>query len=159
MSQAETDSGLLQTEVDSLFVPVKNHRLLVPAAGVAEVVQQIDCEPAATGPGWLLGWMEWRLQRIPLISFERLGGAVTAPEDGGMALVLHTMTATEQFRFYALQIQGFPHLMRVTPADLMQEMGSEHHPFSLMAVAMDSLQALIPDFEQLEAYVSQHLSD
>ena len=157
MSHSEADSGLLETEVDSLFVSVNNQRLLVPAAGVAEVVQQVNSEPATDGPDWFLGWMEWRLQRIPLVSFERLGGAEDAPEAGRMALVLHTITDTDKFNFFALQIQGFPHLMRITPADLMQEMSLENHPYALMAVAMDSWQALIPDFEKLEADLSTHL--
>lgn len=152
----ESDSGLLQTEVDSLFVSIKNHRLLVPAAGVAEVVQQVDCEPV-NEPGWLVGWMTWRMQRIPLISFERLGDQDAAPEENRMALVLHAMTGTDKFSFFALQIQGFPHLMRMTPADLMQEMSQESHPFSIMSVAMDSWQALIPDFEKLENFLSEQL--
>ena len=157
MSQIEADSGLLQTEVDSLFVSVNNQRLLVPAAGVAEVVQQVNSEPATDGPDWLLGWMEWRLQRIPLVSFERLGGGDVSPEGGRMALVLHTITDTDKFHFFALQIQGFPHLMRITPADLMQEMVLENHPYAVMTVAMDSWQALIPDLERLEADLSAHL--
>ncbi|WP_461520344.1 chemotaxis protein CheW [Porticoccus sp.] len=157
MSQTEADSGLLQTEVDSLFVSVNNHRLLVPAAGVAEVVQQVNCESATDGPDWLLGWMDWRLQRIPLVSFDSLGGAQASPEGSRMALVLHTITGTDKFNFFALQIQGFPHLMRVTPADLMQEMSSEDHPYAIMAVAMDSWQALIPDLEKLEADLSAQL--
>ncbi|MDP1520864.1 chemotaxis protein CheW [Porticoccus litoralis] len=156
MNELQTDSGLLQTEVDSLFVSIQGHRLLVPAAGVAEVVQQVVCEPADE-PDWLVGWMEWRLQRIPLVSFERLGENGGSQSPGRMALVLHAMTDNQKFNFFALQIQGFPHLMRMTPADLMQEMSTESHPFAIMAVAMDSWQALIPDLEKLEHYLSEQL--
>lgn len=158
MNQIDADSGLLQTEVDTLFVSVRNHRLLVPAAGVAEVAQQVEREPAAPGdPAWLVGWMQWRMQRIPLVSFESLGNGETEPSEGRMALVMHTMTDTDKFHFFALQIQGFPHLMRITAADLMQEMVTDEHPFTAMTVAMDSWQAIIPDLEKLENFLAEQL--
>jgi len=156
VNQVEIDSGLNLTEVDSLFVSTANHRLLVPAAAVAQVVQQVDREPT-DGPAWLAGWMEWRLQRIPLIAFDQLAADAPAAMDTRMALVLHAITDTDQFKFFALQVQGFPHLMRVTPADLMQEMSSENHPYAIMTVAMDSWQALIPDFEKLENFLVEQL--
>lgn len=153
------DNPLSSAEVDSLFVPLSGRSLLVPMAAVAEVVQQIDCQLDDHQPPWLQGWIDWRTQRIPLLSFESLvGDGQVALGDRPMALVLYRILPDGLSNFYALQIQDFPHLIRLADDDLLEQVSlPELSPYALMMVAVSEQQALIPDLDKLEQLLAEVL--
>ncbi|MDX2349308.1 MAG: chemotaxis protein CheW [Porticoccus sp.] len=150
-------------EVDSLFVQLGGDSLLVPMSAVAEVVQHVNYEPQADAPAWLQGWVEWRKQRIPLISFETLSGVGEQRDsDISLALVMNNLNdspnSTSGFTFYAIQIQAFPHLVRISEDDQLQEVaGTLEIPHTMMKVGLDEWVALIPDLDSLEKYLSENL--
>jgi len=150
-------------EVDSLFVQLGGDSLLVPMSAVAEVVQHVSCEPQADAPAWLQGWVEWRKQRVPLISFEVLSGVGELKNsDISLALVMNTLSdspaSTCGFAFYANQIQAFPHLVRISEDDQLQEVsGTLEVPHTMMKAGLDEWVALIPDLDSLEKYLSENL--
>ncbi|MEH6467699.1 MAG: chemotaxis protein CheW [Porticoccus sp.] len=150
-------------EVDSLFVQLCGDSLLVPMSAVAEVVQHVDCKPQADAPVWLQGWVEWRKQRVPLISFETLSGVgEQRGSDISLALVMNTLNdspnSTSGFAFYAIQIQAFPNLVRISEDDQLQEVaGTLEVPYTMMKVGLDEWVALIPDLDSLEKYLSENL--
>ena len=152
-----------QDEVDSLFVQLCGDSLLVPMSSVAEVVQHVDCKPQADAPAWLQGWVEWRKQRVPLIPSETLSGVGEQKDsDSSLALVMNTLNdspnSTSGFAFYAIQIQGFPHLVRISEDDQLQEVsGAPEAPYTMMKVGLDEWVALIPDLGRLEKYLSENL--
>ena len=152
-----------QDEVDSLFVRLNNDALLLPMSSVAEVIQHVDCEPQADAPAWLLGWVEWRKQRVPFISFEVLaGGDRQGDSEVSLALVMNTLNHSQNsaagFPFYAIQIQDFPHLVRISEDDQLQEISeTTKTPHTTMKVGLDERVALIPDLESLEKYLSENL--
>lgn len=152
-----------QDEVDSLFVQLNSDSLLLPMSSVAEVIQHVDCEPQAEVPVWLLGWVEWRKERVPFISFEVLaGGDRQGDSEVSLALVMNTLNHSQNsatgFPFYAIQIQDFPHLVRISEDDQLQEIsGTTKTPHTTMKVGLDERVALIPDLESLEKYLSENL--
>lgn len=152
-----------QDEVDSLFVQLNSDSLLLPMSSVAEVIQHVDCEPQADAPAWLLGWVEWRKQRVPFISLEVLaGGDRQGGSEVSLALVMNTLNHSQNsatgFPFYAIQIQDFPHLVRISEDDQLQEIsGTTKTPHTTMKVGLDERVALIPDLESLEKYLSENL--
>lgn len=163
MGQLVMQQKKQQDEVDSLFVQLGDNSLLVPMSSVAEVVQNVDCEPQADAPAWLLGWVEWRKQRVPFISFEVLAGGDRQGESGvSLALVMNTLNHSRNsaagLPFYAIQIQDFPHLVRISEDDQLQEIsGIMKTPYTTMKVGLDERVALIPDLESLEKYLSENL--
>jgi chemosensory pili system protein ChpC len=152
-----------QDEVDSLFVQLNSDSLLLPMSSVAEVIQQVDCESQVDAPAWLLGWVEWRKQRVPLISLDVLtGGDRQGVSEVSLALVMntlhHSQNSTTDVPFYAIQIQNFPHLVRISEDDQLQELpGTTKIPYITMKVGLDERVALIPDLEILENYLSKNL--
>ena len=56
---------LLTTNVD---------KVVMPNAAIAEIVPVRNLINVANKPGWLLGYLDWRGQSIPLVSFELIGG-------------------------------------------------------------------------------------
>jgi chemosensory pili system protein ChpC len=159
VSKPVIDNPLLPDEVDSLLVSLSGHRLLVPMAAVAEIVQQVDCQRDDQQPPWLQGWISWRTERIPLISFESLvGGERAMLGDRAMALVLYRILPDGLSQFYALQIQNFPHLIRLADDGLLQQASlPELPPCVLMMVNVREQQALIPDLDKIELLLTKVL--
>jgi chemosensory pili system protein ChpC len=163
MGQLVMQQKKQQDEVDSLFVQLGNNSLLVPMSSVAEVVQHVTCEPQADAPAWLLGWVEWRKQRVPFISFEVLaGGDRPGDSEASLALVMNTLNHSQNsatgFSFYAIHIQDFPHLVRISEDDQLQEIsGTTKASYTTMKVGLDERVALVPDLESMEKYLSENL--
>ena len=57
-------------ELYSLLVPLREARLLVPRACVAEVVRYQPPAVVEGAPTWLRGLVPWNDRRIPLVAFE-----------------------------------------------------------------------------------------
>ena len=58
-------------DMRGVLVPVGKHHLLLPNAAVAEVLGFEEPAPENDAPDWLLGRIDWRGWRIPVISWER----------------------------------------------------------------------------------------
>jgi len=57
--------------VRCLLIPISGGQLLLPNSVVAEVFPYNEPERVAENqPNWLLGLIDWRNQRIPLLSIE-----------------------------------------------------------------------------------------
>ena len=159
MGQLVTEQNKLLEEVDSLFVSLSDETWLIPMSAVAEVVHFVDFETQPEDPVWLKGWMEWRQQRIPLVTFETIASNGDKRDvEGSLVLVMNTLNSASEFSFYAVLIQDFPHSVRISEEDLLQEIaGGSGLPFALMRVGLDENVALIPDLKKLEQYLSEHL--
>jgi hypothetical protein len=133
VSKPVVDNPLLPDEVDSLLVSLSGHRLLVPMAAVAEIVQQVSFES--------------------LVGDER-----TVLGDRAMALVLYRILPDGLSQFYALQIQNFPHLIRLADDGLLQQVPlAELPPCVLMMITVREQQALIPDLDKIEQLLAEVL--
>ena len=67
MSEAQIPESL-----PSLLIPMNGRPWLIPNVVVAEVIPLRQPDRPGHGPEWLLGWINWREQDLPLISYEKL---------------------------------------------------------------------------------------
>lgn len=116
-------------EVPSLLVPMESKPLLVPNAAVAEVVNatKIDLlEQDGSMPNWYLGQVEWRGNKLPLISLEVLNGESQAnvTENSQVAII---NSVCGKLSFYGLLVQGVPRIARVHNDEIRDE-GGETKP-------------------------------
>jgi len=78
--------------------------------------------------------------------------------DRAMALVLYRILPDGLSQFYALQIQNFPHLIRLADDGLLQQASlPELPPCVLMMVNVREQQALIPDLDKIELLLTKVL--
>lgn len=138
----------LPEEVPSLMVPMQGRPWLIPNILVAEVIPLRQPERPGKGAEWLLGWLDWRDEEIPLISFERLNdsGAVHIGEDARLAVL---NTVTDKLPFYAVVIQGIPRQLRVARNDPVEE-PVETGPAELAYVQLGGELATLPDLDAIE---------
>lgn len=145
-------SDPLPREIRCVLVPVGNLRLLLPNANIAEVVTQSTPEPVAGAPDWLLGRIEWRGWRVPLISFTRLSQS----EEGDAELsvrvaVLKALGGDSKLPFIAVLTQGFPRLTTLNAELILPTHDGKALPPGVRAhVLVRDDVAMIPDLEWIE---------
>jgi len=156
---AESEAGLAQ--VNGLLLPLADTELLVPQLAVAEVVSWGELAAGAFQPAesaanlHCYGWLSWRFQNIPLLSFDSLSqGRKPALDKDVKIVICNAVFKAAALGFYALPLTGFPQALRL---NMDEELALEGEPCDREAVQMrvsiDGREALIPDFDFLEQVV------
>lgn len=146
-------SDPLPREIRCVLVPVGNLRLLLPNANIAEVITQSKPEPLAGAPDWMLGRIQWRGWRVPLVSFTVLAG--TEPGDADLSVrvaVLKALGGNPKLPFIAVLTQGFPRLTTLNAELIIPTHDGKPLPPGVRAhVLVRDDVAMIPDLEWIEA--------
>ena len=138
----------LPDDIPGLLIPMHGRPWLLPNIALAEIIPLRQPDRPGQGAEWLLGWLNWRDEDIPLISFEKLndsGHVVIGPE----ARIAVINTVSGNTRFYAVVIQGIPRQARVGKDDLVEE-PVETGPAESMYVQLGGDLAVIPDLDAVE---------
>lgn len=146
-------SDPLPREIRCVLVPVGNQRLLLPNANIAEVITQSPPEPLAGAPDWLLGRIQWRGWRVPLVSFTELAGTEAGDADLSVRVaVLKALGGNPKLPFIAILTQGFPRLTTLNAELIIPTHDGKELPPGVRAhVLVRDDVAMIPDMEWLEA--------
>ncbi|MDX1442522.1 MAG: chemotaxis protein CheW [Gammaproteobacteria bacterium] len=149
-------------EVYSLLIPLENGRIVLPRAAVSEVTGFVQPKDKPEGaPDFILGFIDWQKQRIPLVSFEAACGK-PIPETGRRARIAIVFSIEGRLRdpsVFALLTQGYPYLVRVNEGVLqLEEMeeGDEDAPV-LTRTRMANERPKIPDLSRLENMIADAL--
>jgi len=141
--------------VHSLLLPVNKEILLLPNAAVAEVITYSEPEKVNDAPSWLLGMMNWRERRIPLVSFE----AISEGEPGKIhkncrIAILNTLNGNNKVPYIGILTQGLPSLQVVRPNSIQYTDKPSIPRQSIMAyVNLNGVAAIIPDIDDLETRI------
>ena len=68
------DTAHQDLELTCVLVPRRDTTALLPNVAVAEVLSARPLQPVAGGPAWLLGNLDWRGYRVPVLALEALAG-------------------------------------------------------------------------------------
>lgn len=148
--------------VRCLLMPLREARLLVPGAAVAEIAGWQEPEPIQGAPAWVLGRIAWRGIPLPLVDIEGLAGDASQVGGGGRrarVAVLHGAPGDERLPFYGLLLQGIPHLVQVFPGLVSPDTqaGGLSHAVIAQNVVVHGERAFIPDLEVLERSLREAL--
>lgn len=146
-------------EVYSLLMPVQDGRIIVPRAAVAEVMGYSRPKERPEGaPEFLLGFVEWQGQRIPLVSFEAARGR-GVPEKNRRAriAIVFGLAGRLDPNVFAVVTQGYPYLVRVNENVLHNEPMETADPLILARVRMANERPFVPDLEKLETLIADVL--
>ena len=147
-------------EIRGVLIQVEGARLLLPNAGISEVLSYAPPEAVDGAPDWLLGRIRWRGWQLPLVSFSRL--ADVADEQGGLGnkvIVLKALGGDPRAPYFALLTQGFPRLVTVSRDRLVMDIDAQSGlPEVVRAtVSLNDETAWIPDLAQIEGTTTQAL--
>ncbi len=157
----EAEASLLQ--VNSLLLPVIGTVLLVPQLSVAEVLSSNDLSAEdvrldkTPGSPHGYGWVHWRDQNVPLLSFDSIYSGQRPSLDQDLKIVIcNTVFAATATGFYALVVTGFPRALRLNMDTKMAVEGSMSDLQGVqMRVMIDGEEVLVPDFEFIEQVVCE----
>ena len=147
-----TDSDALHSDerLATFWLPMQQKSLLVPQLAIAEVIANAELNIEPNAPDWLLGWLDWRAQSVPVLSYEVANGQTLAADSSGTRLaIFNALSQQSEARFFALRIQGVPRLLRLSDAEVREDSLAHLAPVERMAVITQLGKASIPDLEAL----------
>nr|WP_255692473.1 chemotaxis protein CheW [Luteimonas sp. XNQY3] len=137
-------------------------QLLLPNATISEVLSYSPPEAVPNAPEWLLGRLRWRGWRLPLVAFPVLSKQGDERADlTSKVVVLKTLGGDARLPFFALLTEGFPRLVTISEANLLDESDGDGDalPFAVGArVRLNDDVALIPDIDLIEQSVREALA-
>ncbi len=142
---------MADNEIRTILAPLTDSYVMLPNSAVGEILTFTSPEPFKKGPPWLLGEMAWRGWQVPVINYERLldPGSVTTLTAKTRILIIKTLGESTQVNYIGLVIQGLPRLKKVSESTLVEEQIDELPDTVFSKVAIDGLQAVIPELGDL----------
>lgn len=151
----------IRTDIRGVLIPISETRLLLPNAVIAEVITFVSPDPVATKATWLLGKVNWRNYKLPLISIASFAGFVGRESLLNVKIaILKGLSGKTQVPFLAVLTQGFPKLTVIGPETVQVDTITEKRHGIAMSVRLtvDESDAHIPDMDVIESAVAQALS-
>lgn len=141
------------TTLHCVLIPMNHRQLLLPNVSIAEVVDHDTHLSGDEGPDWLAGYLDWRGQKLPVISYEGANEqeALIPGAGRGRIVVLNTIGPNhDRLPFLALVTRGIPSQTRLEPEQIHGRDESDRGPADLMQVEVEGESVWIPDLEYLE---------
>ena len=134
-----------------MLIPLRDGRLLLPNAAVAEVIGYRDPDPVDHKATWLQGKVSWHQRDIMVIDFERmLGLPVVGAGIRQRIAVCYSLGADHEWPLLGLVAQGIPRLLRVS-GDLIESATAAPRNTSpvQMRLSIAGEELIVPDLTYL----------
>lgn len=151
----------IRTDIRGVLIPISETRLLLPNAVIAEVITFVSPDPVATKATWLLGKVNWRNYKLPLISIASFAGFVGRESLLNVKIAIFKgLSGNAQLPYLAVLTQGFPKLTTIGPETIQIDTVAEKRSGIAMSVRLtvDESDVHIPDLDAIESAVAQALS-
>lgn len=146
------------SEIPSLVIPIQDGKLILPTVSVAEMLpykkpKWSDIETAQVS-SWFLGHVLWRGIKVPMISYEAInGGNIPAAKGVSQMAILNNTGVSSQLPFLCFPTQGIPHISRVMPNAIKEDVTQTAKPYDEMNILVNDEPATIPNVKKLEQAV------
>ncbi|MFZ0156063.1 chemotaxis protein CheW [Pseudomonas sp.] len=136
-----------RSSLTGLLLALADRCLVLPNVAVAELIGYQSGTPAPEQPPWMLGWIDWRNQRLPLLSFEAACGGQVEVGDRARIVVLNALGGS-RLRFIAVLVQGIPRSCKLDSQ--LNYVDVPLAALELAAVQVGDQVARVPDLPALE---------
>ena len=154
MNQAAEKTDLLPDRVSCLVASLVDRKLLLPITAVAEVINTVTMPESGNDKTALYGWINWRNQRVPVISLENaMGGDRPHLKLENRMAVLNAVGDGAGLGFYAILLQALPTPVQVN-AEIMREEELEPVRLVLTEAMVGEERVTVPDLLAIEKVVA-----
>jgi len=142
-------------QVKCIVLKTNSDELLLPNAAVAEIVPIRNIINVANRPNWMLGYLDWRGNSVPLVSFEAMGGARMPSLASGAikAAMLFAIGEDKNFPFMSILVQGSPSIVNVNEQDVVDNKEEITHAAVEKKVMLSKGNYSILNLEKLEEII------
>lgn len=147
---------MAEDQIKCVVLKVNGGELLMPNASVAEIVPIRNIINVANKPDWMLGYLDWRGNSVPLVAFETLGGVrMPSLATGNVkAAVLFSIGEDKSFPYVSILMQDSPSVLNIKESDLIPNKNEISHPAISDKVVVDEKDFSIMDIEKLEKIIN-----
>jgi len=150
---AEVEIGV--DRVSCLVATLSDRKCLLPITAVAEVINTVTLPQAGEDKTPLYGWLNWRDQKIPVISMENaMGGERPQLKMENRLAVLNAAGDASGLGFYAVVLQSLPKPVQVSAETILAQQGKADK-LSLGEVSVGEENVSLPDLLAVETLVSR----
>lgn len=144
------------TYIHSQILNLEGDPLILPNTAVAEIVNYRDPTPVDNSPEWLLGTMEWRGIRIPLMSLESaMGKDMPKISSKNHIAILNSISGEGSLDFYAIVVGSLPRLVNLDEKNITAAANDEKENLVLSHVMISKKATIIPDLDAIESMVKR----
>jgi chemosensory pili system protein ChpC len=147
-------------QIQCTMLTISDDKLVLPNAAVAEIIPIQNIINVANKPAWMLGYLDWRGNSVPLVSFETLAGVRMPSLASGdiKAAILYSISDDKEFSFMSILVRGAPKILAVGQTDVMSNKEEVYHPAVEQKVLVCEENASIVDLEKLENLIKDIMS-
>ena len=144
-----------QEQLKCVLLSINEDQLILPKKAIAEVVPIKNIINVANKPGWMLGYLDWRGNSIPLVSLEAMGDVRMPSLASGdvKAAVVYVVSEDADFNFMAFLVQGTPKVINLKPSSVVKDDAESSHPAFEDKVLVHGEKASIVDLMKLESMI------
>ncbi len=145
----------MSEKIKCVILKINGAEILMPNAAVAEIIPIKNIINVANKPGWMLGYLDWRGNSVPLISFEAMGNErMPSLATGSVkAAILFSIGEDSQFPYLSILMQDAPKIVNVKEDDIISNKDAITHPAVEDQVMIDDVNYSIINLEKLESIV------
>ena len=153
MNQTAPKVEVVSDRIPCLVATLIDRKLLLPITAVAEVINTVTMPESGNDKTPLYGWINWREQRIPLLSLEHaMGGGRPQLKFENRMAVINAIGDASGVGFYAILLQNLPTPIQVNTESIR---GGEGETAALVVanVTLGEEQMIVPDLLAVEKVV------
>lgn len=142
-------------QIRCVVLNINEDRVLLPNSALVEVVPVRNIINVANKPRWMLGYLDWRGNSVPLVAFETMSG-VRMPSLANhdvRAAVMYTVGGDKAIPFMSFLVQGAPQILNVTAMDIVGDPSGVSHPAVEKKAMVKGEQVSIVAMEKLEGMI------
>ncbi|MCW9013808.1 MAG: chemotaxis protein CheW [Gammaproteobacteria bacterium] len=144
-------------QIKCVLLNINNDKLVLPNAAVAEIVPIRNIINVANKPGWMLGYLDWRGNSVPLVSFEAMGGVRMPSLASGdvKAVVIYAIGEDKDFPFMSFLMQGAPQVVNISATDVIAAGEASQNPAVDQKLLIKDEEVSLVNLETLESIIKE----
>ena len=144
-------------QIRCVLLKVNENVLMLPNSALVEIVPVRNIINVANKPRWMLGYLDWRGNSVPLVAFETMDG-VRMPSLANAdvrAAVVYAIGDDKKIPFMAFLVQGVPQVVNVTADEIEVDAMSVTHPAVSQKILLKGTQVSVVEMLKLEGMIKK----
>ncbi len=144
-------------QIRCVLLKINENVLMLPNSALVEIVPVRNIINVANKPRWMLGYLDWRGNSVPLVAFETMDG-VRMPSLANLdvrAAVVYAIGDDKKIPFMAFLVQGVPQVVNVTADEIEVDAVSVTHPAVSQKILLKGTQVSVVEMLKLEGMIKK----